>query len=130
MARCTSNMKARIYCTVVTGTFISGRVGQIGSCSSRCRGCNLGCPSAFDPARRASRSAMGRTQLFPCRLLGQVMVVPVEEEDVPYVQHVMPLYTFFFFSCWQLPASRNVPAARPARGTARPPQRVAAQLAF
>lgn len=97
VARCTSNMKASIYCTVVTGTFISGRIRQSRSCSSRCRGCNLGCPSAFDPVRRASRSAMGTTQLFPRCLLGQVMVVPVEEEDILYVQHVMPLHTSFFF---------------------------------
>lgn len=40
---------------------------------------------------------MGRTQLFPRRRLGQVMVVPVEEEDILYVQHVMPLDTLFFF---------------------------------
>lgn len=97
MARYTSNMKASIYCTVGTGTFISGRIRQSRSCSSRCRGCNLGCPSAFDPVRRASRSAMGRTQLFPRRRLGQVMVVPVEEEDIPYIQHIMPLDILFFF---------------------------------
>lgn len=97
VARCTSNMKASIYCTVGTGTFLSGHIRQSRSCSSRCRGCNLGCPSAFDPVRRASRSAMGRTQLFPRCLLGQVLVVPMEEEDILYVQHVMPLDTLFFF---------------------------------
>lgn len=117
VARCTSNMKASIYCTVVTGTFISGRIRQSRSCSSRCRGCNLGCPSAFDPVRRASRSAMGTTQLFPRCLLGQVMVVPVEEEDILYVQHVMPLHTsFFFFFLLAVPCLKKCPSCTACEG--------------
>lgn len=50
VARYSGSTPARIYCTLQTGTFISGCVWQFRSRFSECCACNLGCPSASVPS--------------------------------------------------------------------------------